>query len=334
MKGLHRSGWEYVINNMFAYHHDDNTSLFIDCYMDKTFHWIKDFYVAMGILPYKDNWIGFVHHTPNEEYSDYNTTKMIKDPIFLESIKTCKGIFTLTNYLQKWFQDKFKELNINVPIFMIYHPTNLDERKFSIDKFLNNDDKKIVQIGGWMRDSYAIYKLHTNSSKLKLKKAVLKGSKMENYFCPNDFSADKILDITKHQKNVFIHGLIKNINEQINSVIIIDRLSNEEYDELLESNIVFLNLVDASACNTVLECIARDTPILINKIEPIVELLGEDYPLFYTDINEAGDLVNDIHKIIDAHLHIKKINKNKLSIEYFLNEFNNHLKQIYQKIDN
>ena len=153
---------------------------------------------------------------------------------------------------------------------------------------------------------------------------------MENYFCPDDFSIDDILNLTKYKKNIFVKGLINNLYDQLKSVKIIERLSNEEYDNLLKNNIVFLNLVDASACNTILECIAHDTPLLINRIDPAVEMLGIDYPLFYDDINEAGDLVCDLNKIIDAHEHLKKIDKNKLSIEYFLNEFNNYLKQIYE----
>lgn len=329
MKGLHRAGWEYVVNNICVYHHDDNAEIFIDCYLDKTFHWTKDFNIAVGVLPYKSSWIGFVHHTPDESYSEYNTTKMINDPIFIESLIYCKGIFVMTKYLQKWFQNKLSEKNINIPVFKIYHPTELVEEKFTMKKFLNNPNKKIVQIGGWMRDSYSIYKLSINpNNKLRLKKAILRGKGMENYFCPNDFAIENILDLTTQKKNVFMKGLINNLYEQSKSVIVLEKLPNNEYDKLLEENIIFLNLIDASACNTLLECIARNTPLLVNKIDPIIELLGKDYPLYYTHIAEVNEIICDTNKIIKAHEHISKINKNKISIEYFLNKFNNCLKQI------
>ena len=46
-------------------------------------------------------------------------------------------------------------------------------------------------------------------------------------------------------------------------VILMDRASDEEYDKLLSENIIFVELYDSSANNLVIECIARNTPILI-----------------------------------------------------------------------
>lgn len=52
------------------------------------------------------------------------------------------------------------------------------------------------------------------------------------------------------------------------------RLSNEAYDRLLTENIGFVALHDASANNTVIECIARATPLLVNPLPAVVEYLG------------------------------------------------------------
>ena len=57
------------------------------------------------------------------------------------------------------------------------------------------------------------------------------------------------------------------------------------YDLLLMQNIVFINLIDASAVNTILECIVRNTPIIVNKIDGIIDYLGEDYPLYYNELS-------------------------------------------------
>ena len=55
----------------------------------------------------------------------------------------------------------------------------------------------------------------------------------------------------------------------------------------LVSSIVFIKLIEASAVNTLIECIMRHTPIVINRLPPIVELLGKDYPLYYDEIEEV-----------------------------------------------
>ena len=80
----------------------------------------------------------------------------------------------------------------------------------------------------------------------------------------------------------------------------------KEYDEYLKNNIVFVDLFDAAANNTVLECIIRHTPIIINKIEGVVDYLGEDYPLYFNDISEVNSLLT-YENIFNAHFYLKNL---------------------------
>ena len=109
-------------------------------------------------------------------------------------------------------------------------------------------------------------------------------------------------------------------------------LPNEEYDRLLSENIVFVYLYDASANNTVIECIVRNTPLLVNPIEPVKEYLGEDYPFYYNSYEEAVSKVSNLDLIYETHQflcnhHIKK----KLTKEYFSVSFANS--QIYRSLE-
>jgi beta-1,4-mannosyl-glycoprotein beta-1,4-N-acetylglucosaminyltransferase len=88
----------------------------------------------------------------------------------------------------------------------------------------------------------------------------------------------------------------------------------QEYDELLSKNIVFIHLFDAAANNTVLECIIRNTPIIVNRIEAVVEYLGEDYPLYFNELSEVPDLLN---KVEQAHIYLKNMDKTSISMDYF-----------------
>ena len=106
--------------------------------------------------------------------------------------------------------------------------------------------------------------------------------------------------------------------ESLQSVKIINRLSNEDYDELLSENIVFLNLVDASAVNTVIECIMRNTPILVNRHPAVVEMLGERYPLYYTD--PVTIKISD-WKIRRAYTYLCNLDKTRFDIENFNDRF-------------
>jgi hypothetical protein len=89
-----------------------------------------------------------------------------------------------------------------------------------------------------------------------------------------------------------------------------------EYDELLSQNIVFVDLFDASANNTVLECIVRRTPIIVNRLEGVVEYLGEDYPLYFSELSEVEGLLTteNIEKAVD---YLNRISTADLDIVYF-----------------
>ena len=117
-------------------------------------------------------------------------------------------------------------------------------------------------------------------------------------------------------------GRVDEINNMlahfIDQVKVIDYKSNETYDDLLSNNIVFLDLIDAAAVNTIIECIVRHTPIILNRIPGTVSLLGEMYPLYYNNVDEVSDLLTP-HNIKAAHKYLKRIDSDKYTIDFFIN---------------
>lgn len=104
---------------------------------------------------------------------------------------------------------------------------------------------------------------------------------------------------------------------KIASVTILPHQDNEEYDLLLRDNIVFLYLLDASAVNTLIECVVRTTPVVVNRIPPVEEVLGKGYPLFYDDLEEVDGLLTE-STIRRAHRYLKELNKEPYRIEHFI----------------
>lgn len=337
LEGYHRSGWSFVINNLEQY---DNGNILMDTYIDKTFGWGEKLYTSMNIIPYKKPWIGFIHHTPNEEYSENNTTTLIKNKLFLESLDCCICLYVLSNSLKLWFENQFNILNIKVHVKSLIHPTEIPNVKFDYNKFMQNNNKKIIQVGAWLRNIYSIFALRTDL----LNKAALVGKDMKNYYNLENKKEDfnRICRDNKNKYNLFMNeylmkkfnGLlyIKKNNEDVlrneiktlikyneDSVQLINELSNDEYDLLLSQNIVFLNLIEVSACNTLIECIVRNTPIVINKIDGVVELLGDDYPLYYDNIDDINNILT-FDNILKAHYYLKKLDKRKYDINYFMDD--------------
>jgi hypothetical protein len=90
----------------------------------------------------------------------------------------------------------------------------------------------------------------------------------------------------------------------------------DEYDTLLTNNIVFMELYDATANNAIVECIVRNTPIIVNKIPGVVDYLGDDYPLYFNNLQEIPALLTE-QNILNAHLYLSNMNKEDLEISYF-----------------
>lgn len=102
------------------------------------------------------------------------------------------------------------------------------------------------------------------------------------------------------------------------SVEVIEQLCDDEYDELLSKNVVFLKMVDCSAVNTILECMVYNTPVVVNRHPALEEALGSDYPGFYESMVDASNLLNSMRRIESMHLHLKKMDKTKYSLHNFV----------------
>lgn len=354
---IHRSGFKYIYDNLLDYNNLEG--ILLDMYADKTFNWSN----TDTKLPYTKPFIAIVHHTFDTEFSDNNAYNMIRSKNFKDSLCECKGIIVLSKYLQQQMKQQFNILNINVQVFTLIHPTEIHVPKFDYDKFIYNENKKLVHIGAWLRNLYFFYNLTLGKYPLdyknifsfnikneSLEKVALKGIDMENYFYSDSFiNTLKQISPRLSKQIVVSRGncstdnsdfLVYNkwynqfqgfINHMKNSVTVIDRLNNSEYDNLLTENIVFINLIDASACNTLIECVVRHTPIIINRHPAVVEVLGDNYPLYYNkdEFNgisynyfkmnkEIDDLLNIKGIILKAHMYLKRLDKTQFTIDCFV----------------
>lgn len=423
----HRSGWPFILRVLSLYEITNklNPYIILDPYMDITFIYHRNStsspYQVLGLC---QGWIGILHHPPltNRYYStNYDANKVVNNTSFQIALPTCKGIIVMSQYLKTWLQQKLNIFGFStIPIYVLYHPTEIvpTTKMFSPNIFLATDptDRFIVQIGGWLRNIYAIYALPVDNTQIQ--KAALKGPNMEIYFKPpsldfrslfqaaiynnlisqisSNYSSCNLsgfnipsfsnfnlsylnlscfdvsnLSISGYdpsgisicdpsggsgisgisginissigsrllEPNKYVISMINYLENNDKSVTVKEYLEDDNYDSFLIQNIVFLQLVDASACNTVIECIVRCTPIVINRInpsnpddDPLVEYLGNDYPLFYTNIAQAINLISELTNpnsglLLQTVLYLTNLNltSNNLQIKTFLNGLSNIL---------
>ncbi|MCX6303963.1 MAG: glycosyltransferase family A protein [Bacteroidetes bacterium] len=291
--GSHRSGWGFAFAALANLHNPDG--ILLDAFIERTFHWHPG-----GIRPHQEPWIGFIHVPPF--VPDWFAHEVSNDAIFSlpewhESFKYCKGLFTLSQYHQRMLQSR-----LDIPVNSLLHPTEVPQLKWDWNNFRQNNEKKVIQVGFWLRKLYSIHLLKAgNYQKIFLRK--------------KDSDIDHLLE--EERKNCEFSDQLT--GEVINSVRSIDFLSNEDYDKLLTENILFMELYDASANNTIIECIVRNTPILVNPLEPVVEYLGAGYPFYFNNLDEAAEKLGDMDLIRKTHHYLQELPiKKRLTPEYFL----------------
>jgi hypothetical protein len=88
---------------------------------------------------------------------------------------------------------------------------------------------------------------------------------------------------------------------------------------MVNKSIVFVDLYENGVIPYILmECMARNTPILINRFPYIEEYLGNSYPLYYTNLDEIKELVNEnsIQKTINYMKCIERFDINTYMIHF------------------
>lgn len=303
----HRSGWGYCMSKLAPAH--SKSGIHFDDFLEKTFSWdLKSYYYDdKNNIPYKKEWIGVIHNPPSvpDWFDLCNSPRaIIARDVFQESLKTCKALVSLSDYVAEFLRDM-----VDVPVVSVKHPTEIPDKKWSMDNFLSQKRKEVVQLGYWLRIMRSIYDLRCDH---KYKKIWLAG----NIESARDLFFNK----------EFKFGAKHHFSEEYKlSGVLVDRLSNEEYDDLFSRCVCLLNLYDTSANNAVVECVARNTPILINRLPATEEYLGKDYPLFFNDLDHASSLLYDIDKIYEAHVYLKNMDKKWISGTYFAQDLTEKL---------
>lgn len=310
MKDYHRSGWPYAVSGLMPLHHEVHRrrgpSVYVDLYVDRTFHWGLSAYSDLKMVPYRRPWIGVVHHTFNEDVSRHNSAELFRKKAFQDSLASCVCIVSLTKYMGVQLRQALDRIgHRSVPVHVVYHPTETPTSLFRMSAFMSNPARKAVQIGDWLRNKTSIGLLDLGENKLALTPVVLD---------PKRSAEDRnhgICGIHHHHT----HAL------QSKKVLTMNRLVNDAYDALLTANVVFLNLIDCSAVNTVIECIVRNTPIVVNRHPALEEVLLPSYPGFYESLEHASAILNSVSIVDKCHVHLAKLDKTRFKLSTFVRSF-------------
>jgi hypothetical protein len=286
-KGFHRSGWYSVMKYLSIY--DSEDGILFDDFIEQNFCYNPNPEI------YRKPWVGVFHHPPCPPFFSNEKEKMsnyLSSNEFLESSKNLKLAIVLTQY-QKDFLEKY----IKCPIVVIKHPCEDSFDNWSFEKW--GKDKKLVQIGFYLRNTQLIYQIPDIIGVKKIR--LWNNSK---WITSYDETVKNYWNVIKKRENI---GKARNMSFQTPS----------SYDKILSSGVVVTEAFDLAASNVVLDCIVRNTPLIINRCPAAEEYLGKDYPLFFEDPLEIPNL---LEKVEDAHEYLCKMDKSDIKMENFVSK--------------
>lgn len=301
--GRHRSGWEFVTEALAVLHNP--SAVYFESFVERRFAWGN--WCSMPGSPLLKPWIGIVHVPPvlPPWFGTENTLPHILETEHWKlSAPHCRGLFTLTT----WLRDQLREhtaLPASLPIDVLRHPTDLAVFTWSPEHFLANPNRSLVQVGTSYRNLHAMQLLPSHP----LHRAVLLGNAAS---FNSLYTAEEEILLAEGQPTTTGH-----------EVEFLDFLPNETYDMIFTQNVLFAEYYTASASNLIVECMARATPLLVNKLEPVVEYLGPDYPLYFESYEEAAAKLHNTDLILQTHQYLCGWNREILDRITFVDDILN-----------
>jgi hypothetical protein len=265
----HRSGWEYALQSLAPLTHP--RGVLFDAMIDNTFAWHLP--RTWQSLPITEPWVGIVHMPPNIP-ADYGAVAdprvYLRSAPFVDSLAACRGLFALSRYQAGAIAD------LGVPVDALFHPVGMDVPPFDFDLYRSGRPRRVLHVGWWLRRLETFARLDAGAhAKTALAVPVAEAARRMAAVCWRD---------------VEVRAYVP----------------DAAFDSLLSRSVVFVDLIDASANNVVLDCIARATPIFVNRHPAVCEYLGDDYPLLYDDPAQAETMMRDDALIHSAHEYLRR----------------------------
>jgi glycosyltransferase involved in cell wall biosynthesis len=275
-RGIHRSGWRDAFEALARL----DLPLLLDDFVEQTFS-----YPAENDRPtiHAAPWVGIFHcppSMPNFAVRRQHPQYFLSSPGFVASRQHLRGAVALSQYLGDWLADR-----LQVPVLVVKHPT-ASARLWSPESLRAGRDLTLLQIGFYLRNTLAIDQIPPQPG---IRRARL---------APHTTRAWWVKDW--HQA-VVRHWQRFGTRRTWPGVGLVPCATNDEYDALLASSIVLTEVFDASANNVVVECLARGTPLVVNRHPAVVEYVGADYPLLFDRIGDVAGLIADRQRILAAH---------------------------------
>ena len=241
---------------------------------------VEDQLVHIG--PVLEPWVGIVHQVPHHDLPGFpDVERLLGMEAWRVSLPHCLGLWTLCDYVRRFLQ----ESGVTIPVGVLPYPSSRDVPGFDWNAFVARERPRLLHVGEFLRDYQAFFDLDLPGWDKKM-------------LTPPDWPLRRV----RIQPN--------------DTVELLPAVDDEAFDRLLTDSVVFLQLKDAPANTTIVECIARATPVCVNRVGGVEEYLGPAYPLYHD--GDAAHRLGDHDRIREAHAYLLEHRERVATDEQFL----------------
>lgn len=286
----HRSGWPFAIASLQPL--AEERGILLDDFIEQTFVYPADPQV------HRERWVGIVHHPPNmPSFMDraHSLAEIFQSDAWKQSRPNLVGVIALSEYLASYLAD-----TLDIAAFALKHPTEVPDVRWSLERYEKNRDKQLIQVGWYLKNTRLLYHVPRLRDHAKLRLLAI-----DQRGWGYDYRVAQYWKKIGGRPEVDLEGVRDHM-----------RVSAYRYDCLLAENVVAIELFDASANNVVIECIARNTPIIVNRHPAVVEYLTAGYPLYFGDPSEIPELLA-LDRVLAAHNYLAALDKSWLEGRFF-----------------
>lgn len=252
--------------------------------------WVDSHFDSRGqsSLLQNNKWIGVLHGVTSNTIVNCLDNFFASD-LYIQSKDNCLLLLTTSSHTRDYCLKK-----VNKPVKTLLMPKLDTGHRFNLDAYLN---------------------------KPQLRHSGFFGRNIKNFISFSSNIQKIIYSDRPNRTKQYLNHLKDN-----QSIIFRPKcLKPHEYIDKFTSSVGYSFYDDCSASTSILEHIMTHTPVLVNKIPPIVEYLGEDYPMYLNDLSDNLDhLLLDRFFLQEVSSYLcERSKKKEFNIDFFINFLHN-----------
>jgi hypothetical protein len=271
-------GWKWIYDQLKNSAKTWDVSLVLDDYVDNN-----------CVQPHTGPWVGIFHHPECLGVPSGIAGRSLRQTLATikgDAAKNLRAAICFTENVY-WALKKSNVIPSDVPIHIVSMPMRPQQEFYKLGQ--ENEFRFLTSIGTHLRNTRVLYQF------------------------PQLVGFGKVAITGRNPQTCHVTARYPTVDTLVEPLGDLGDL----YHKTLCKSIIVSEYLDASASTVLMDCIAHNTPHLVNWHPSIVEYLGKNYPFYYDKVPNCH--INLTYsQIADAWYYLREMDKSRFDISRFI----------------